>query len=671
MKLNPEQMRAAAHRHGPLLVLAGAGSGKTRVITERIAGMVDDGIPPEQILALTFTNKAAQEMRARVSLRTGKKSKGLFLSTFHSLGLSLIQEFARELGFSGRVSVLDESEHRTVIRRILARVRSPHFGADVDRVSASIAEARLEGLNSEILRNSEGDALADLGLLMERYQDEKAELAGVDFDDLIHLPVRLLREHDGPRSQLHKRWPYILVDEFQDTSKSQLELLRLLAGETANLCAVGDDDQSIYEWRGAAAENILHFDRNFQGCEVVTLDRNYRSRAGILSLANRVIAHNRQRKAKSLRAQRPGDARVDRYCFKDGDLEAEWVVQEIAREIRKGQAPEEVAILMRRNVQAAAFEAELARRRIPYRIVGGKRTADKKAARDLFAYLSITASGKNELAFRRAITSPPRGIGATSLDRIVAAAGSGGDLTRVKPAAIEGLSAKAGSALGVFQAEIIQTRRAITAPGARPGPIFREFLDRQGYRSRLEQELTNPKVLARQLGDLDRSLDLLEAAWSDPSLGGHPRQRLAAFVNRMMLAGAQDEAEERQEKVTLSTIHGVKGLEYDLVYVVGLEEGNLPTQSAVDEGKLEEERRLLYVAITRARDQLILTRSAQRRQGKRQVERIPSRFLLEAGGEDEYIDTALRRDDVEMKQDMSDLRKKLAALGVDMPEMDL
>ncbi len=658
-----------AHRHGPLLVLAGAGAGKTRVLTERIAGMIADGIPAQQILALTFTNKAAGEMRERVRLRSGEKAKKLTLSTFHSLGLRLVQEHAQVLGFAGQVSVLDESEQRALLRRVLSRVKQSIFGNDTDKASQAISEARSEGLDAAALQSSESDAVYALGLILERYQEEKAELAGVDFDDLIHLPIRLLRDHDESRAKLQKRWPYLLVDEFQDTSVNQLRFLQLLAGETGNIMVVGDDDQAIYEWRGACAENILNFHHHFPGADVVTLDQNYRSRAGILDVANRVINYNRRRRQKTLKACQPGEAEVQRRCYQNGDLEAEVVGQEIARVIRQGTPAEAIAVLMRRNIQAAPFEEELARRQVPFRLVGGKRTADKKAARDLFAYLSVTGSGKNELAFRRAITTPARGLAATSLDRIVASSGAvGGDLLRVQAASVEGLAAKRAQVLSDFQQLILRARQMISAPGAEPGAVFRQILNEVGYRQRLEQEITNPRLLARQLGDLDRTLDLLNSTWRDPALGSHPRQRLIGFVNRMLLAGAQDEADEDQGKVTLSTIHGVKGLEYSRVYVVGLEEGHLPTQGAIDDGNLEEERRLLYVAATRAEDALCLSRAATRMQGKREVERVPSRFLIETGLAEVFVDEPVRRDDVEMKQDMVALKARLAEQGIHMPD---
>ncbi len=669
MILNPEQKKAVAHRNGPLLVLAGAGAGKTRVLTERIAGMIDDGIPAEQILALTFTNKAAGEMRERVHLRTKGKAKKLTLSTFHSLGLRLVQEHAQELGFAGQVSVLDESEQRALLRRVLSRVKQSIFGNDTDKASQAISEARSEGLDAAALQSSDSDAVYALGLILERYQEEKAELAGVDFDDLIHLPIRLLQNHEKSRTKLQKRWPYLLIDEFQDTSVNQLRFLQLLAGESGNIMVVGDDDQAIYEWRGACAENILNFHHHFPGAKVVTLDRNYRSKARILDAANRVIRYNKRRRQKTLKAHQSGDAEVVRRCYQSGDLEAEVICQDIARAIRQGTPAEAIAVLMRRNVQAAPFEEELARRQVGFRLVGGKRTADKKAARDLFAYLSVTGSGKNELAFRRAITTPARGLAATSLDRIVASGPTvGGDLLRVNASTVEGLAAKRAQVLTEFQQLILKARQMICAPGARPGAIFRDLFHDVGYHQRLEQEITNARLLARQIGDLDRTLNLLDSAWNDPALGAHPRQRLIGFVNRMLLAGAQDEANDDEGKVTLSTIHGVKGLEYDRVYIVGLEEGYLPTQSAIDDGNLEEERRLLYVAITRAKNTLHLSRAASRRQGKREVERIPSRFLIEAGLEEAFIDEPTRRDDVEMTQDMAALRARLAEQGIQMPE---
>ena len=399
MQLNPQQRAAVEQIDGPVLVLAGAGSGKTRVITERIRHMLASGIPADAILALTFTNKAAAEMRERL----GGAAEGMSLGTFHGLGLRLVREFHEELGLPGQISILDQSEQNAVIRRVCSRVRT-QFGQQVDLVASELSAARNEGLDAEALQNSDNEIQYTLGVLMSRYNEEKKILGAVDFDDLIERPLTLL-EHPDVLRQLRARWRYALVDEYQDTNTLQFQFLRRLMGADGNLCVVGDDDQSIYGWRGADQRNILEFERQFPSCQAIYLTANYRCKAPILDAANQLIANNRHRKEKRLTAARGDGQPVRLQIFSDNELEAEVVVQEIARLQRAGVSLDQMAILIRRSAQAPLFEAELSRRDLNFRLIGGKRTADKKAARDLFAYMQVVASDRNEIAFRRAIST--------------------------------------------------------------------------------------------------------------------------------------------------------------------------------------------------------------------------------------------------------------------------
>jgi DNA helicase-2/ATP-dependent DNA helicase PcrA len=444
-------------------------------------------------------------------------------------------------------------------------------------------------------------------------------------------------------------------------------------GERGNLCVVGDDDQSIYGWRGADQRNILDFEKHFPNCTSIFLTANYRCKAPILDAANTLIAKNRHRKAKTLTAARGEGSPVRLQVFSDNELESEVVVRDIARLARQGVALNQVAILMRRSAQAPLFEQELGRRELNYRLIGGKRTADKKAARDLFAYLQVVASDRNEIAFRRAISTPSRGIGATTIERMRAQSETTRQgIAQVAPETIDNMRAPAREALSAFQ-ESIQAARSALERGTDPKTVFTTLLDANQYQERLSEEINNEKVLLRHRDDLDRTLDLLQKSWSDPTLGKSPRAKLNGFVNRLTLASAQDEANEGKGRVTLSTIHGVKGLEFDHVWVVGIEEGSLPNQRCLDSGDLreiEEERRLLYVAITRARDHLILTRSNEAVRGERRAHRLPSRFLIDlegAGVLEEDIAELPKRDAVEVKQDQSALMERLAQLGVQLP----
>lgn len=669
MQLNAQQQAAVEQIDGPVLVLAGAGSGKTRVITERIRYMLRQNIPPEAILALTFTNKAAAEMRQRL----GKASEGMSLGTFHGLGLRLVREFHHQLGLPAQVSILDQSEQNSLLRRVCAKVRT-HLGRQVDLIASFLSSARNEGLTAKTLQESEDDDHYALGMLMARYNEEKAALGAVDFDDLIELPLILLRQHPDVLETLRARWRYTLVDEYQDTNTMQFQFLASLMGSSGNLCVVGDDDQSIYGWRGADQRNILDFEHKFKGCKAIYLTANYRCRSPILDAANALIGHNRMRKAKVLTAARGAGEAVRLQVFSDNELEAEVVVREIARLRRAKIDLDQIAILIRRSAQAPLFEAELGRRELPFRLIGGKRTADKKAARDLFSYMQVVASDRNEIAFRRAITTPTRGIGATTIERLSELSrASGIGIASVDGSDVENMRSPARLALAEFQASIAVARKQL-GQGKGPKEVFSELLDSNHYSARLGEEISNEKLLHRHRDDLDRVLDILQKSWSDSALGKSPGAKINSFVNRMTLASSRDESDDSAGRVTLSTIHGVKGLEFDHVWVVGIEEGSLPNQRSLesgDMGEIEEERRLLYVAITRARDHLVLTRSNEAVRGERRSLRCPSRFLTDLQGcglVEELIDAPPRRDEVEVIQDKAALMERLAKLGVILPD---
>ena len=473
---------------------------------------------------------------------------------------------------------------------------------------------------------------------------------------------------------MQQRWRYALVDEFQDTNTLQFALISMLMQASGNLCAVGDDDQSIYGWRGADHRNILEIEHQFPGTTAIYLTQNYRCKAPILNAANTLIAQNRRRRPKVLEATRGDGAPVRLQRFADNQLEAEVIVQEIARLLRVGTKAGQIAILMRRSAQAPPFEAELARRQVRFRLVGGKRTADKKAGRDLFAYMQVVASDHNELAFRRAITTPSRGIGAVTIDKMHAIAVKDGcGIAAVSSASLNGLRDATRVAIDEFQASIRQARTRLAASEPVVA-VLDDMLDANNYRARLGDDTSSTKAQARQSDDLDRTLEMLRASWSDPTLGTRPRSKLNAFVNRLTLASGQDDSPQHGDEVTLSTIHGAKGLEFDHVWVVGIEEGSLPVQRILesgDVGELEEERRLLYVAITRARDHLVLSHSEEVVRGERRSLRLPSRFLSEldgAGLVEEVIGEPPKRDSVEVAQDRTALMERLAELGVTLPE---
>jgi DNA helicase-2/ATP-dependent DNA helicase PcrA len=629
-RLNPEQRRAVLATEGPLLVLAGAGTGKTRVITARIAHLLETGVASERILAVTFTNKAADEMRERVAGLVGaKRAKGVTASTFHSFCARVLREHGPAIGIPHRFSICDASDQLAAAKSVLRDLAVPEA-----RIRPHVLQARISLLKSRLIGHDRclAEAADDLDALVahayRRYDEHLKRTHVLDFDDLLLRTLELLDRDAATRSLLEDRYRYILVDEYQDTNGPQYEIVRRLARRHRNLCVVGDDDQSIYGWRGADVSKILGFERDFPGALVVRLETNYRSTAEILDAANRVIRNNPGRHGKTLSsAMGPGEP-VKVVCVEDEEREARGVVADICQRVERGEARyRDCAILVRTQTQPRPFEAALRERSVPYVLVGGPSFFDRKEVRDLLAYLRLLANPRDEGSLLRIVNRPPRGIGKTTVDRVMEeAAGRRIDFAEAFDAAEVPASAREGweGLRGTLD------RLGGKDPGrALPGRI-RDLLDAISYRAEIQRCYEDPREREARWAAVEEVLALAESYAKRT-----PKPTLPGFLEKLALSsGEEREPEERRPRdaVTLMTLHAAKGLEFPRVYLVGMEEGILPHERSLAENGVEEERRLAYVGITRARRALTITHVSERARYGRRAPAMPSRFLFEMTG---------------------------------------
>jgi DNA helicase-2/ATP-dependent DNA helicase PcrA len=629
--LNPEQYRAATHGDGPMLILAGAGTGKTRVLTARIAWLVAQGVDPASILAVTFTNKAAKEMRERVSGSVNsEQAKLITLSTFHALCVRILRKHAALLGYKENFSIFDESDQMGLMKKLAARIHDKENPLDPNLARNVISKAKNFGI-------AEPDTTdTALGSLFSKYQNELRTLNAMDFDDLLLKARELLRDHPEARADLRSRYKHILVDEFQDTNKLQLELVSLLAGdERPNICVVGDDDQSIYGWRGAEASNLLEFERHFPDPEVIKLEQNYRSTDIILSVANRLIKNNARRRGKNLWSDRKEGEPVRILSAADDKTEAEFIADEIQAsgpQSSKARPWTDFAILYRMNAQSRQFEEVLRERRIPYRVVGGKSFFDRREVKDVVAYLGALLNPDDDNALLRVLANPPRGIGAATLQLATeAGAKNGKGLLAIlnDPDHLDVSSSRTRGAIQRFTEDWGAYRIQLQTPGADASAILRTILEECGYFEDLKKSCKTDEESDNRQENVRELLNALAGYCQR-----HPKEGPRGFLDGLMLEQEKEEekAEER-DGVTLITLHAAKGLEYPEVWLVGAEEGLLPHERSKSEGTVDEERRLLYVGITRARNRLTITHCATRRKFGSVMSCTPSSFLLELAGE--------------------------------------
>jgi len=640
--LNPPQREAVTTTEGPLLVLAGAGSGKTRVIVHRIAFLVQKGVDPESILAVTFTNKAAGEMRERVAAIAGAAGVEVRVSTFHSFGLSLLQDEHEAAGLPRRFAICDAGDQIALVKRCMREVKVDDRSFDAHRVLSIVSRAKNEGRRR--IRPKAAGQGDDYDLVASevqpRYERALRAQRSVDFDDLIALPVAMLSKDEALRRRVSSRFRHLLVDEYQDTNAAQLELLKLLAGEERNVCAVGDDDQAIYGWRGAEVRNILRFERHFPGAKEVRLEENYRSTGHILGCANAVIARNSDRRPKRLfTAAGPGE-RVRVVALADEEEEARFVAEEIARLRREGRPYADVAVLYRLNAQSRPIEEALRAASMPHAVHGGPAFFDRAEVRDLLAYLKVCAAPDDEVSLARIVNVPARGIGDASLERLHAfAVAKGVHLfdALARPEEVPDLPRGAAERMASFVA-LVERYRARFREGklAEAARALVAEVDLYGHARGSVQSFEAGQRKVDGIDGVLRSLEGHEARTRKPSL--------ATWLQRLALDSRAEEDPETGDGVSLMTLHAAKGLEFPVVFLVGVEEDLLPCAGIQGEARdVDEERRLAYVGITRARERLYLTRAAARTRRGKVLPRTPSRFLEDLPPEaHEKVDPAAR-----------------------------
>jgi DNA helicase-2/ATP-dependent DNA helicase PcrA len=628
--LNPEQAVATQTTEGPLLVVAGAGSGKTRVLTHRIAYLIGVcGIAPDSILAVTFTNKAAGEMRERVEKLLGPEGSDVWVATFHSTCVRILRRDAPHLGRERSFVIYDESDVLGVVKEALRRHGADPNTQDARRLRWRIDQWKNAGLGPEeaatASRDIDDERMAEI---YRTYQGLLRVANAYDFGDLLLETSRLFDEHPEVLAQYQQRWQYLLVDEYQDTNHVQYRLVNQLAAAHRNLCVVGDPDQSVYGWRGADVRNILEFERDFADAKVVVLERNYRSTEQILAGAGGVVSHNLERPEKRMRAERGAGDPIRLYRARDERDEAQFVVQDILEERRGGRSLGDCAVFYRTNAQSRPIEEELLKYDVPYVIVGGVRFYDRAEVKDVLAWLRLAVNRADAAALRRVVQSPPRGIGKGTLDKGAAlAADSGATL-------YEGLRrlSRSGGAAGRRVAAFLELfeRLADEVILLSPADAIHRVLQGSGYLKHLQDQGT-PEAEAR----LENLRELLVGAEDfDPGTarGEEDEERtvLDRYLDQIALVSDLDAYDERPDRVSLMTAHSSKGLEFPVVHLVGMEEGVFPhSASAHDDRQIEEERRLCYVGMTRAMERLTLTWALERRRYGSRSFGTPSRFLRE------------------------------------------
>lgn len=627
--LNPQQQEAVCHTEGPLLLLAGAGSGKTRVLTHRIAYLIEEkGVNPWNILAITFTNKAAGEMRERVDKIVGYGSENIWVSTFHSSCVRILRRYIDRLGYDKNFTIYDADDQKTVMKEVCKYLQIDTKLYRERSLLAAISSAKDELVSpEEFLANADGDwGQKKVAQVYEEYQKRLRSSNALDFDDLIVKTVELFRSCPDVLDYYQERFRYIMVDEYQDTNTAQFKFVSLLAEKYKNLCVVGDDDQSIYKFRGANIRNILEFEKVFPQAHVIKLEQNYRSTQNILNAANRVIANNTERKPKSLWTDNEEGQLVHFRNFQNAYEEAEYIAGEIRQKVREGLcAYKDCAILYRTNAQSRMFEEKFLLANIPYRLVGGVNFYARKEIKDLLAYLKTVDNARDDLAVRRIINVPKRGIGATTISRVQDYATDSGLSFYAALEQADQIPAlgRGGAKLEPFVSFIRRLRSQAEFYSVKE--LLQQIIDDTGYVEELQKEDTEEaQARIENIDELITKVVTYEESAEEPTLSG--------FLEEIALVADIDSVDENDDRVLLMTLHSAKGLEFPYVYLAGMEDGIFPsymTISADDPSELEEERRLCYVGITRAMKELTLTSAQQRMiRGETQYNKI-SRFVRE------------------------------------------
>lgn len=621
--LNPEQVEAVLHNQGPMLILAGAGSGKTTVLVSRTGRLIAENIvSPQGITILTFTNKAARELKHRVGKKIGESSNGIWAGTFHGFGLQLLKIFPQEAGLDSHFGILDASDSSSLVRELLKETRSGAKAAfDPDRLLNIINAKRSKQAYAPV--EDEYEDMADV--LREKYERRLKLLNVVDFESLLLLPLQIMKEHEEVRKRVQRRCQYLMVDEFQDTNFVQMEWIRQMWGADENIGVVGDDDQSIYGWRGALVQNILDFPKEFKKCKVVQLNRNYRSNEYILNLANQAIKFNEKRHGKSLKPERVFKDKnlPEVFVFDHETEEAEGVVREVLDQIRIGRSHKDIAVLYRSNSQGAFLEGELRKHRIPYEITGGTSIFERKEAKDVLAYLEQSLR-PNDLGLKRILNTPSRGIGEVALEKLInhAKANSHSLFKTLLQVEQAGLHPQSMDGIKEFLEYLKKLPETLLA-AENVTNAWKSFFESLGYYKYLQKDSTKAETSQSRWIRVEIVGRILE---NYLNRHGVSRDSLKGFCEMVMLRDKEDE-EEKAPSVQLMTLHASKGLEFPVVILMGLEEDILPHKNLGIH--IEEERRLFYVGITRAQEKLMLTRCRMRTRYGQLRPASPSRFLTQ------------------------------------------
>jgi DNA helicase-2/ATP-dependent DNA helicase PcrA len=628
--LNEPQREAVLHGQGPLLILAGAGSGKTRVLTHRIAHLVHSGkARPGEILAITFTNKAAQEMRERVEVLVGNRARAMWVMTFHSACARMLRSDAHRLGYTRGFTIYDEQDSVRLVKRCIEELDVDPKRFTPRAIKRQISDAKNQLLDASGYREKVGSFFEQTAAdVYELYEQRAHAMNAMEFDDLLVRTVYVLELFPEVRERYQHNFQHVLVDEYQDTNRAQYRWLQILAEEHRNLAVVGDDFQSIYSFRGADIKNILDFEDDFPDAVVIKLEQNYRSTQTILDAANAVIANNRSQKSKSLwTAGEQGDPIVVRE-LEDEHAEARYVAGEIERLVDAGGSRDEVAVFYRANAQSRVLEDTLVRYGVGYQVIGGTRFYERAEIKDGLGYLTFLVNPQDVVAFQRVVNSPRRGIGDTTQARIAGHANTIGESiwdVAAKPEDIPGLGAAAIKAVDRFMS-VMERLRERADGGAPVGDLLEETLSESGYTDALKAERT-----IEAEGRLENLEELVSVAREYDAQADEPS--VEEFLQQIALFSEQDNLTDEQGIVTLMTLHNAKGLEYPVVFIIGMEDGVFPHMRSIEAGDIEEERRLCYVGMTRAMRNLYLTHARTRALYGGREWNVPSRFIEEIPAE--------------------------------------
>jgi superfamily I DNA/RNA helicase len=633
--LNPAQRQAVETTEGPVLILAGAGTGKTRVITFRVARLVQKGVGPGHILAVTFTNKAAREMQERVrellgrfsKTGDGEKAARPTICTFHSLCVRILRQHIERLGYKRNFVIYSESDQLGAIKRILSRISDKGGKADAYAVLAMLSRFRNGGERSSVFSDPNTAALARH--VQARYESALRACNAVDFDDLILLTLKLFAEHPDVLQACREKYKYVMVDEYQDTNAAQFKLIHYLTSAHRNLCVVGDDDQSIYSWRGAETANLLELEKHFPGVKVVKLEQNYRSTNTILSAANAVIKNNPRRRGKQLWSQNGQGGRITLHTFSNDEEEARRMAEDIeCSRLARGVPWREQAVLFRTNQQARPLETALRQAGIRYHLVGGQSYFDRREIKDFLAFLKMLLNPNDDISLLRVANVPARGLSDVTMERLLQASQERtcSVYTAMKHTDVQASFVPATRlALQRFLEWVERRHGQLSARPAVSLPVWaHSFLEEIGYEAELKRGEKNPETAANRINNLRELMATLPSAGDDPEAG------LQKFLDDLSLdSDREEEKENTGDAVTLITVHSCKGLEFPRVWIVGLEDGLMPHARSKVEGTLDEERRLFYVAMTRAMQTLTLSHCAARKKYGQLLPCHPSPFLRE------------------------------------------